>query len=94
MKPLSRVLGTLALVSAIVAVSVPAVGAVLLLRADSPAIIDRAALLGLGTAAVGVVLAVVGYLTGRRVGATAMPVIGGLSALMVAVGFAIAPLFV
>jgi hypothetical protein len=50
--------------------------------------------LGLGTAAVGVVLAVVGYLTGRRVGATAMPVIGGLSALMVAVGFAIAPLFV
>lgn len=94
MKPLSRVLGTLSLVLAIVAVGIPAAGAVLLLREDSSAVIDRAALLGLAVAAVGVVLAVVGYLTGRRVGATAMPVIGGLSALMVALGFAIAPLFV
>lgn len=94
MKPLSRVLGTLSLVLAIVAVGIPAAGAVLLLREDSSAVIDRAALLGLAVAGVGVVLAVVGYLTGRRVGATAMPVIGGLSALMVALGFAIAPLFV
>lgn len=94
MKPLSRVLGTLSLVLAIAAVGIPAAGAVLLLRADSSAVIDRAAVLGLAVAAVGVVLAIVGYLTGRRVGATAMPVIGGLSAVIVALGFAIAPLFV
>ena len=94
MKALSRILGILSLLCALGAVAVPAVGAVALLRADSSAIIERAALLGLAVAAVGVVLGVVGYLTGRRVRSTAMPIIGGLSSILVALGFAIAPLFV
>ncbi|KZE42609.1 hypothetical protein [Microbacterium sp. T32] len=94
MKPLARILGILSLLCAVAAVAVPGVGAFLLLRADSSAIIDRAAVVGLGVAAVGLVLAVAGYLVGRRGGATAMPIIGGLSSLLVGAGFAIAPLFV
>lgn len=94
MKPLARILGILSLLCAVAAVAVPGVGAFLLLRADSATIIDRAAVLGLVVAALGVVLGVTGYVTGRRVGATALPIIGGLSSLLVAVGFAIAPLFV
>ena len=93
MKPLSRLLGAVSVVLAIVAAGVPALGALLLLRADSAALIERASLVGLAVAAVGVVLGVVGYVTGRRVGATALPIIGGLSSLLVAVGFAVAPLF-
>ncbi|WP_022878281.1 hypothetical protein [Microbacterium sp. B19] len=94
MKPLARILGILSLLCAVAAVAVPGVGAILLLRAGSPAVIDRAAVLGLVVAAVGLVFGVIGYLVGRRVGATAVPIIGGLSSLLVGVGFAIAPLFV
>ena len=43
---------------------VPAIGALLLLQADSSTIVDRAPLLGLAVAGVGVVLAVVGALAG------------------------------
>lgn len=84
----------MALLCALAAVAVPAVGAFLLLTADSSTIIERASALGLVTAAVGVALGLVGYLTGRRVGATALPIIGGLSSILVALGFAVAPLFV
>lgn len=94
MKPLSRILGVVSLLLAIAAVGVPALGAVLLLRADSSALMEHAAVAGLSVAALGVVLAVVGFVVGRRVGATALPIIGGLSATFVAVGFAVAPLFV
>lgn len=94
MKPLARILGILSLLCAVAAVAVPGVGAFLLLRADSAAIIDRAAVLGLVVAAVGIVLGVIGYVTGRRAEATALPIIGGLSSLFVAVGFGVAPLFV
>ena len=93
MKPLSRILGAVSILLAIVAVGVPALGALLLLRADSTALIERAGGVGLAVAAAGVVLGVIGYVTGRRVGATALPIIGGLSSVLVAVGFAVAPLF-
>lgn len=89
-KPLSRILGLVSLLFAIAAVGVPALGAVLLLRADSSGLIDRAAIVGLVVAVVGVVFGVAGYFTGRRTGATALPVIGGLSSLFVALGFGVA----
>jgi drug/metabolite transporter (DMT)-like permease len=93
-KPLSRILGVVSLLLAIAAAGVPAIGALLLLQADSSTIVDRAPLLGLAAAGVGVVLAVVGYVVGRRSGTTALPIIGGLSSVFVGVGFALAPLFV
>ncbi|MFF8187441.1 hypothetical protein ACF044_09280 [Microbacterium sp. NPDC016588] len=94
MKPLSRILGVVSLLLAIVAVGVPALGALLLLRNDSSGLIERAAVIGLAVAAAGVLVAVVGYVTGRRVGATALPIMGGLSSILVAAGFAVAPLFI
>lgn len=94
MKPLSRILGVVSLLLAIAAVAVPALGAVLLLQADSSALVDRASVVGLAVAGVGIVLAVGGYLAGRRPGTTALPIIGGLSSTVVAIGFAVAPLFV
>ncbi|MBN9212169.1 MAG: hypothetical protein BGO45_03730 [Microbacterium sp. 71-36] len=94
MKPLSRTLGVVSLLLAIAAVTVPALGALLLLRNDSSGLIERAAVVGLAVAGAGVLVGVVGYVTGRRVGATALPIIGGVGSLLVAVGFAVAPLFV
>lgn len=94
MKPLSRILGVVSLLLAIAAVAVPALGAVMLLQADSSALVDRASVIGLVVAGVGVVVAVGGYVVGRRTGATALPIIGGLSSVVVAIGFAVAPLFV
>lgn len=94
MKPLSRTLGILSLASAMIAVAIPAVGAIVLLRTGSPAVIGRAAPLGLAVAIVGFACALAGYLVARRVGTTAWPIIGGLAAAMVAFGFAVAPLFV
>ncbi len=94
MKPLARILGILSLLCAVAAVAVPGVGAFLLLRADSAGIIDRAAVLGLAVATIGVVLGVIGYVTGRRTGATALPIIGGLGSIFVAIGFGVARLFV
>lgn len=93
MKPLSRILGVVSLVLAIAAVGVPALGAVLLLQTDSATLISRAPLVGLAVAGAGIVIGVVGYLVGRRGRTTALPIIGGLSSLMVAIGFAVAPLF-
>ncbi len=94
MKPLSRILGVVSLLLAIAAVGVPALGAVLLLRADAQGLIERSAVIGLAVAAAGIVAGVAGFLVGRRVGTTALPVIGGLSSAFVALGFAVAPLFV
>lgn len=90
MKSLSRALGVLSLLAAITAVVVPLIAAGLFLLGDSAGAVGPSSVIGLAIAAVGIVLAVGGYLTGRRDGSTAWPIIGGLVSICVTVGFVVA----
>ncbi|BFM24576.1 membrane-bound ClpP family serine protease [Microbacterium testaceum] len=94
MNSLSRLLGVLSLLLAIAAVAVPVVGVAVLLLAGSGTVVAQAVGTGLAIAAVGVVLAVIGFFVGRRGQATAMPVVGGLTSACVAAGILIALPFV
>lgn len=90
MKPLSRTLGVLSLVLVVGALAIPALAAVAFLVAHSSALLSNAAVGGIAVAVAGLVVAVVGYLVGRRVESTALPIVGGLTSLLVAIGFGIA----
>lgn len=74
---------------AVAAIAVPVVGAATLLLADRTTVAENAIVMGLTVAGAGVVIAVLGYIVGRRSGAVAMPIIGGLTSLCVAIGILI-----
>lgn len=83
----------LSLLLALAAIGVPLVGVAVLLLADSGSIVAGAGGFGLTLAVIGIVLAAGGYVAGRRESSTAMPIIGGLASVFVAVGFLVAQLF-
>lgn len=93
MKSLSRVLGVLSLLLAISAVVVPLVGVATLLFMDSGSAVSGTSGVGLTMAVVALLLAIGGYMAGRRHGATAIPIIGGMVSLFAAIGFVVAPVF-